>query len=508
MSVSELTFINCLYSIQIFFVQVLWLFLLSPKSSNIMEHISSCLESLFVRRTTILCLIFYTNTLDNILLTSVVPIIPEVLMELDRIDDPDKNGNESIRPNLAITDKNISDSLSFTKQLLQESYKALDENSQVGLLLSSKALVQILANPCVGCLSERYGYHILLTVGTVLLLISSLVYACAGSFVSFLAGRLVHGIASAFTSIAALSILAELYSSDLERSKVMGVAMGGVAFGVVVGYPFGGFLYDYCGQSSPFLILSLFVIIDIVFQGCIICRSRGITIPGKYLQSSILTLLKDPFILITAGIIMFTTMAMSTLEPTIPIWIIDTMKAPKWQLGLVFLPDSIGYFIGTNFFGAVAKQIGRWICSLSCMLLLGFCLICIPFSTSVTQLMLPHFGIGLGLGIVDAALMPLLALLVDTRQMASYGTVYAVAQLSVCLAYGLGPLLGGQVVKRFGFPSLMWSLGGLLILTSPCTIVLRSVKTKEECMSLILDSEDEALVKVDTPQYNRLYTDD
>lgn len=54
---------------------------------------------------------------------------------------------------------------------------------------------------------------------------------------SFLAGRLVHGIASAFTSIAALSILAELYSSDLERSKVMGVAMGGVAFGVV-GKPF------------------------------------------------------------------------------------------------------------------------------------------------------------------------------------------------------------------------------------------------------------------------------
>lgn len=71
MSVSELTFIICLFSIQIFFVQVLWLFLLSPKSSNIMERISSCLESLFVGRTTILCLIFYTNTLDNILLTSV-----------------------------------------------------------------------------------------------------------------------------------------------------------------------------------------------------------------------------------------------------------------------------------------------------------------------------------------------------------------------------------------------------------------------------------------------------
>lgn len=38
-------------------------------------------------------------------------------------------------------------------------------------------------------------------------------------------------------------------------------------------------------------------------------------------------------IIFWTGIIMFTTMAMSTLEPTIPIWIIDTMKAPKWQLG-------------------------------------------------------------------------------------------------------------------------------------------------------------------------------
>lgn len=100
--------------------------------------------------------VFFLYILSQFLFHMIVPIIPEVLMELDRIDDPDKNGNGNISPNLAFPDKNISDSLSFTKQLLQESYKALDENSQVGLLLSSKALVQILANPCVGCLSERY----------------------------------------------------------------------------------------------------------------------------------------------------------------------------------------------------------------------------------------------------------------------------------------------------------------------------------------------------------------
>jgi hypothetical protein len=36
-------------------------------------------------------------------------------------------------------------------------------------------------------------------------------------------------------------------------------------------------------------------------------------------------------------------------------------------------------------------------------------------------------------GITDAAIMPLLALLVDTRHVALYGSVYAIAQLAVCL---------------------------------------------------------------------------
>lgn len=62
-------------------------------------------------------------------------------MEFDRIDDLDKNGNESIRLNLVIMDKNILDFFSFIKQLLQELYKVLDENSQVGLFFFFKVLV-------------------------------------------------------------------------------------------------------------------------------------------------------------------------------------------------------------------------------------------------------------------------------------------------------------------------------------------------------------------------------
>lgn len=54
------------------------------------------------------------------------------------------------------------------------------------------------------------------------------------------------------------------------------------------------------------------------------------------------------------------------------------------------------------------------------------------------QLVLPHLGLGLGVGAVDAALVPLLAYLVDTRHGAGYGAVYALQQTAVSLAYALG----------------------------------------------------------------------
>ena len=46
--------------------------------------------------------------------------------------------------------------------------------------------------------------------------------------------------------------------------------------------------------------------------------------------------------------------------------------------------------------------------------------------------------------------MPLLAKLIDDSQFGkdSYGTIYAIVQTAVSLAYGLGPFVGGHLVTR------------------------------------------------------------
>ena len=67
-------------------------------------------------------------------------------------------------------------------------------------------------------------------------------------------------------------------------------------------------------------------------------------------------------ILIVTGAVWVSTTAMALLEPCLPIWLMETIQPEKWQLGIVFLPDSIGYLIGTNFFAVPALKFGRhWV---------------------------------------------------------------------------------------------------------------------------------------------------
>lgn len=48
------------------------------------------------------------------------------------------------------------------------------ENASIGILLSMKALVQLICNPIVGNVSVRYGYRLPIVMGTFCLLLSSL----------------------------------------------------------------------------------------------------------------------------------------------------------------------------------------------------------------------------------------------------------------------------------------------------------------------------------------------
>ncbi len=54
-----------------------------------------------------------------------------------------------------------------------------------------------------------------------------------------------------------MGMLAKAYSGDEERATAIGIAVGGMALGITLGPPYGGFLYEISGKELPFVLLAL-----------------------------------------------------------------------------------------------------------------------------------------------------------------------------------------------------------------------------------------------------------
>ncbi|XP_059783024.1 chromaffin granule amine transporter isoform X1 [Balaenoptera ricei] len=358
-----------------------------------------------------------------------------------------------------------------------------EENIWVGLLFASKALMQLLVNPFVGPLTNRIGYHIPMFAGFVIMFISTVMFAFSGTYTLLFVARTLQGIGSSFSSVAGLGMLASVYTDDCERGQAMGIALGGLALGVLVGAPFGSVTYVFLGKIVPFLILAFLALLDGALQLCILQPSK--VSPESAKGTPLLTLLRDPFILVAAGSLCFANMGVAMLEPTLPIWMMQTMCAPEWQLGLAFLPASVSYLIGTNLFGVLANKMGRWLCSLIGMVVVGTSLLCVPLAHNIFGLIGPNAGLGFSIGMVDSSMMPIMGHLVDLRHAPVYGSVYAIADVAFCMGFAIGPSTGGAIVQAIGFPWLMVIIGVINIIYAPLCYYLRSPPAKEEKLAVL-----------------------
>ncbi|XP_073858960.1 synaptic vesicular amine transporter isoform X2 [Macaca fascicularis] len=329
------------------------------------------------------------------------------------------------------------------------------------------------------------GYPIPIFAGFCIMFVSTIMFAFSSSYAFLLIARSLQGIGSSCSSVAGMGMLASVYTDDEERGNVMGIALGGLAMGVLVGPPFGSVLYEFVGKTAPFLVLAALVLLDGAIQLFVLQPSR--VQPESQKGTPLTTLLKDPYILIAAGSICFANMGIAMLEPALPIWMMETMCSRKWQLGVAFLPASISYLIGTNIFGILAHKMGRWLCALLGMIIVGVSILCIPFAKNIYGLIAPNFGVGFAIGMVDSSMMPIMGYLVDLRHVSVYGSVYAIADVAFCMGYAIGPSAGGAIAKAIGFPWLMTIIGIIDILFAPLCFFLRSPPAKEEKMAILMD---------------------
>ncbi|KRX21094.1 Synaptic vesicular amine transporter [Trichinella nelsoni] len=427
-----------------------------------MTTFNSCLQYCRSSRKVLLILVSTALFLDNMLLTTVVPIMPDYLFRIE-------NPNEiPLFANNSAVDNNASDVITEAKEHLL----LVEENLKVGLMFGSKAFVQLLTNPCVGVLISKIGYTIPMFIGFIVMFGSTMMFAFGDTYAKLFCARTLQGIGSACTSTAGMGMLAEAYPDDEERGTAMGLALGGLALGVLVGPPFGGVLYSYTGKELPFILLALLALAEGVLQ--LLVLQPKISTP-RYRDSSIKQLVKDPYIVLAAGAITIGNIGIATMEPSLPIWMMDTMKANSATTGAAFLPASISYLIGTNVFGPLAHRIGRWLSAMLGLLTIGGCLIAIPQAKSVYQLIAPNTFMGFAIGMIDASMFPQMGYIVDIRYNGTYGGAYAIADAAFCFAFALGPILSGPLVRNAGFPAVLYIIAVLNFIYAPFLFLLKKI---------------------------------
>ena len=118
----------------------------------------------------------------------------------------------------------------------------------------------------------------------------------------------------------------------------------------------------------------------------------------------------------------------------------------------------MGLFVllGVVFTVRMAKKFPEWQWAVAaCGLFLeGISCFIIPFSGNYFILMLPICVICFGIALIDTALLPMLGYIVDKKYVSVYGSVYAIADISYCAAYAVGPVIAGKVYLFFKFRAI------------------------------------------------------
>ncbi|XP_025066752.1 vesicular acetylcholine transporter, partial [Alligator sinensis] len=401
--------------------------------------------------------------LDNMLYMVIVPIIPDYMKRW--------------RQTAASPNESDSGGANASRPALRPRYPTENEDIKVGVLFASKAILQLLVNPLSGTFIDRVGYDLPLLIGLTVMFLSTVIFAFAENYATLFVARSLQGLGSAFADTSGIAMIADKYTEEPERSRALGVALAFISFGSLVAPPFGGILYEFAGQHVPSLVLAGVSLLDGLLLLAVLRPLGDRARDNMLVGTPIHRLMVDPYIAVVAGALTTCNIPLAFLEPTIATWMKKSMHATEWQMGLTWLPAFFPHVLGVYVTVRLAARYPhlQWFYGALGLAIIGASSCTLPACRTFWQLVVPLCGICFGIALVDTALLPTLAFLVDVRHTSVYGSVYAIADISYSVAYALGPIVASQIVHSLGFVQLNLGMGLANVLYAPMLLLLRNV---------------------------------
>nr|XP_049706162.1 chromaffin granule amine transporter-like isoform X3 [Helicoverpa armigera] len=431
-------------------------------------------------------LIYFTFFLDNVLLTVLVPIIPDWV----------RGSSLALWRGQGAP---LASVLNHTVAAAEG--EAGGAQALLGAVLGAKAAAQLLTAPLAGAAVCRRGAAPVLRAGTAALAAAAGVFAGVSgrrgwrAALAVALGRAAHGAGAALAGVAGLALAARALPPH-QRDRAIGALLGAVALGVLVGYACGGAAAALWSRAAPFTLLAGALLANLGLQYMFLNKDEynsACAGGGSVSWRGVAALARRGAAGACAGAVLLTTCVMAALEPCLPLWLEHKFHPQRWVAGAVFVPDSAGYLLAASLLGGAARRLGAERVALAGQLAVALAALAVPHATSVRALALPHVALGAGLGAADAALVP--ALLARHARRAPHAA--ALLQAAASAAYALGPLLGGAAAWCVGFEAAMRALG-VLNLLYVCALyrALRRHPLSQQWGAVELDEDSDA---EDTP---------
>ncbi|WP_459503648.1 MFS transporter [Bacillus sp. C1] len=331
--------------------------------------------------------------------------------------------------------------------------------TEIGFLFGSYAITLLLTTPILGIVSDKFGRRLPMILGLFGLAAATILFGLANSFWLLVFARMLQGISAAATWTAGLALLADVFPLQ-ERGKAMGLALAGQAVGMLLGPTIGGVLYQWGGYHLPFTVAAAIALIDGILRITLLRDEPKSNTDQRISYRSILNM-RSLFIMI--GIIIIGSALPSALEPTLPLYLQNTLHLSPGTIGLLFAVPTLAYGFTAPIIGTLSTKLGR---KQTMAIGIALATLCFPFTAIVSHIALEILVLailGISFSLLLAPVLPELTYLADKNGVHAYGILFAIYNTAYSIGMFFGPMLSGSFAELFGLTNAFYIFSVLLL---------------------------------------------
>lgn len=313
----------------------------------------------------------------------------------------------------------------------------------IGAILASMFVVQFVASPRWGALSDRVGRKPVLVACSLLSAAAMLVYAAAGSLLLIFLSRVVAGLGAANVAVAQAH-LADTTEGP-ERTAAMGRVGAAISSGLIAGPALGGMLADAGGNRLLGTVAGCASLVGalLIAFGLRYAPPTAERRPGKPPILDLRLVRENPSLtplLVVAAVAWF---ALATLEGTFGRLIQAKLGMGTAEFGWIFSYESLlGVVVQGLLLAWVVKRVREPSLLRMAYVAQGIGLALTPFSPGLAVLFVCSTVYALGSSLANPTVSSLCSKLTpDDRQ----GELFGLMQTARSVGFVLGPILGGQL---------------------------------------------------------------